>query len=82
MRITDAIDDGIPFKKRKEKFKILIIFNMAIKRVFQPTIDDKISYEHIDAWVDYSMESLNENTNKLTEALIKNSKSSDFLAKV
>ena len=53
---------------------------MAIKTVFPETIDDKVSRAQVDAWVDYSVESLNENADKLINALDRNSKSSSFLA--
>ena len=55
---------------------------MATKRVFQSTIDGKISHDHVDAWVDYSVETLDENIQSLIVSLDRNSKSSGFLARV
>lgn len=55
---------------------------MATKRRFQETIDGQIGQAHVDAWVDYSVDSLKENTDNLITALNRNSESADYLAKV
>lgn len=54
---------------------------MATKIVFPETIDGEICREHVNAWVDYSIDSLKENVDNIISALNKNSESNSFLAK-